>query len=241
MGTAVVTKNLTKVFGDFIAVKDLNLEIRSGETYGLVGPNGAGKTTTIKMLCGILKITRGEAYVFGERVPNQSVFHKIGYMPQDVALYMDLTVHEHMHFFGEVMNMQKKEIEQREKELLSFVKLEKWAGRKVGTLSSGMKRRLSLACSMIHDPLLFFLDEPTVGFDPQLRVSFWNLFKKLNEDGRTIIITTHYLDEANRCDRVGFMIDGILIAEGGPDEIKSKTHTTSLEDAFLSILGKEGS
>lgn len=239
MKAIVRTENLTKIFGNFTAVKDLNIEIGKGETYGLVGPNGAGKTTTIKMICGILAITQGEAFVFGRRVPSHDFVHEIGYLPQDIALYMNLTVHEHLSFFGELMDLQKKEIKQREKELLSLLGLVKSANQKVETLSSGMKRRLSLACSMIHNPKLLFLDEPTVGFDPQLRKSLWALFDKLKEEGRTIIITTHYLDEANRCDRVGFMINGLLIAEGNPDQIKSETYTSSLEEAFLSILERE--
>lgn len=236
----VETKNLTKRFGSFTAVDDLDLSVRKGEIYGLLGPNGAGKTTTIKMLCGILKPTSGDAYVLGRKVPDKITAVSIGYMPQETALYPGLTVHQNMQFLGELFGLEKSKIGEREKKLLKFIDLEKWRDELVGNLSGGMKHRVSLACVLIHEPKLLFLDEPTVGIDPDLRVSFWKYFNELKLQDRTIMITTHYMDEARRCDRVGFMQKGHLIAEGEPKELLTVTNTDSLEDAFLkfSRLGR---
>jgi len=236
---AILTSQLVKNYGDFTAVNNLNLKVKTGEIYGLLGPNGAGKTTTIKLLCNLTKPHSGDVYILGKKIPDKSISSDIGYMPQETALYDGLSVYQNMSFFGEIYGLSKEKINDRVKELLKFIDLEKWRNELVGNLSGGMKHRVSLVCTLIHEPRVLFLDEPTVGVDPELRVSFWNYFNQLKSIGITIIITTHYMDEASRCDRVGFMKDGKLIAEGQPDEILRKSNTTSLEDAFLKYSAKE--
>jgi ABC-2 type transport system ATP-binding protein len=160
-------------------------------------------------------------------------------MPQETALYPGLTVHQNMKFFGEVFGLSREGIQEREVELLEFIGLPEWRDEPVGNLSGGMKHRVSLACAMIHRPPLLLLDEPTVGVDPELRVSFWEYFDHIKREDRTIVITTHYMDEARRCDRIGFMHDGRLIAEGSPDEVLREAGTDDLEDAFM-VLAERG-
>jgi ABC-2 type transport system ATP-binding protein len=232
---AVETQGLLKKYGTFRAVNDLNLKIERGETYGLLGPNGSGKTTAIKMLCGLLRPTSGEAFVLGKKAGHPSTKSRIGYMPQETAIYLDLTVHENLALFGEIYGMDKAEIEREEQRLLRFVDLENWRDSTIANLSGGMKHRVSLACSIIHGPELLFLDEPTVGVDPELRASFWEYFGALSEKGVTVVITTHYMDEAHRCSKIGLMRLGSLIAEGTPDEIIRSAEAESLEDAFLKL------
>ncbi|MDD5167243.1 MAG: ABC transporter ATP-binding protein [Syntrophales bacterium] len=233
MQYAIEINNLSKYYSKFLAVNDLNLKVRKGEIYGLLGPNGSGKTTTIKMICGLLRPSSGTIRLFDKTMPDRSVSHQVAYMPQDTSLYLQLSVLQNLHFFGELYGLPGSEIGERAKKLLSFVDLEKWQDRLVANLSGGMKHRISLACALIHDPEVLFLDEPTVGVDPQLRVSFWEYFNELKLHGATILITTHYMDEARRCDRVGFIREGNLIAEGAPRTLMSDTGTSSLEDAFL--------
>jgi ABC-2 type transport system ATP-binding protein len=232
---AVETRDLVKKFGAFTAVDHLHLRIAEGETYGLLGPNGSGKTTTIKILCGLLRATSGEAFVLGSKAGDASVTSRIGYMPQETALYLDLTVHENLRFFGEIFGMGREAIASQEETLLRFVGLQDWRGTLVANLSGGMKHRLSLACSLLHDPELLFLDEPTVGVDPELRASFWDYFTALQRKGVTVVITTHYIEEAHHCSRIGLLREGQLIAEGVPDEIMRSAGTESLEDAFLAL------
>jgi len=232
---SIETRGLTKRYGKFTAVAELDLRVEPGEVYGLLGPNGAGKTTTIKMLCGLLKWTAGEAYLLGQSVPDKGISARLGYMPQETALYVGLTVHQNLAFFGRVFGLSRKEINERERELLEFIDLEKWRDELIMNLSGGMKHRVSLACALIHRPPLLFLDEPTVGVDPELRASFWEYFEELKREGTTILITTHYMDEAGHCGRVGFMRGGRLIAEGEPAEILREAGTASLEDAFLAM------
>ncbi len=236
---AIITHHITKKFKDFIAVKDLNLKVKKGEIYGLLGPNGAGKTTIIKMLASISNPTHGEARVLGEKIPDGDIASKIGYMPQETGVYLGLTVDQNMKFYGRIFNIEKEEMEKREDELLKFVDLEDWKNEMVENLSGGMKHRLSLACTLIHKPELLFLDEPTVGVDPELRISFWKYFNQLRENGVTILITTHYMDEARHCDRIGFMQKGTLIAEDAPSKLLQDTGKDSLEDAFLEIAQKD--
>jgi len=236
----VQAASLIKKYGNFNAVNNLNLNIRAGEIYGLLGPNGAGKTTAIKMICGLLKPTAGEIYVLGKRIPDGSLARFVGYMPQETALYLGLTVHQNISFFGEIYGYRGQEIETRERTLLKFIDLEKFADELVINLSGGMKHRVSLACALFHEPKLVLLDEPTVGVDPELRVSFWDYFDELKKNGTTILITTHYMDEARRCDRIGFMRNGSLIAEGVPAELLNYTNTDSLDDAFLIFSKRDG-
>ncbi len=231
--------SLTKSFGNFKALDDLNLNIHKGEIYGLLGPNGAGKTTTIRLLCGLLKATAGEASILGKKIPSKLISPYIGYMPQETSLYEGLSVKENMEFYGEIFGLKKSKINKRIDELLQFIDLEKWRTELVGNLSGGMKHRVSLACTLIHEPKILFLDEPTVGVDPELRVSFWNYFNDMKENGITILITTHYMDEAKHCDRIGFMKSGRMIAEGEPNKILEISRTKSLEDAFL-VFSRKG-
>jgi ABC-2 type transport system ATP-binding protein len=229
----VVTSGLTKRFGDLVAVSDLDLRIQRGVVYGMIGPNGSGKTTAIKVLNGLLRATSGSATLLGESVPARGVAHRMGYMPQEMAIYTDLTVHENLELFAGMYSMSTKDFEKAEQELLEMTDLAPRRDSLAAHLSGGMKHRVSLACALIHDPELVFLDEPTVGVDPELRKGFWDYFARLKDAGKTVVLTTHYMDEAVRCDVVGMMRLGKLIAEGSPEELMRAAGAASLEDAFL--------
>ena len=233
-GTTVIrTSMITKHYGSIIAVDHLDFSINEGEIYGLIGPNGAGKTTLIKMLVGILKPDSGTAEVLDKPPFDRGIKYKTGYMPQEIAIYDDLTVRENLRFFGEVYGLSKNGIEARIQEIIDLVDLNLKADTVVMDLSGGMRHRLSLGCSIIHDPQILFLDEPTVGVDPELRVSFWSYFKTLAKIGKTILISTHYLDEAMNCTRVGMMHHGKIIADGVPHALMKAANCVSLEEAFL--------
>lgn len=230
---AVSAKGLVKRFEKFTAVDRLDLNIEPGIVYGLLGPNGSGKTTTIRMLCGLTKPDSGESSALGISSHSKQLASAIGYMPQDVALYNDLSVGQNLDLYGELQGMSKSSIRSRKDELLALVELKGWEDAVLAKLSGGMKRRASLICAMIHSPKLLILDEPTVGVDPELRDSFWKHFDELKRAGVTVLITTHYMDEARNCDKVGFIRQGRLIAEGSPSEIASRAGTDDLEQAFL--------
>jgi ABC-2 type transport system ATP-binding protein len=234
----IVTKDLGKNFGELKAVAGLDLKIKEGEVYGLLGPNGCGKTTTIRMLCGLLRPTNGAAKVLGHDSNSRAYLNDIGYMPQETALFTELTVHDNLLIFGRIFGMSTEQINKNENELLDFIDLHEKRNELISNLSGGMKHRVSLICSMIHKPKLLFLDEPTVGVDPELRVNFWKNFERLRKQGRTIIITTHYMDEAMHCTKIGLMREGDLIAEGKPGDILRDTGTHSLEDAFLALTSR---
>ncbi|OGD46881.1 MAG: ABC transporter ATP-binding protein [Euryarchaeota archaeon RBG_13_57_23] len=229
----VLGKGMRKEYGKLVAVDDLDLKVRKGFLYGLIGPNGSGKTTTIKMLVGLLSFSRGEAFLLGEKVPVRNKRRLIGYMPQEMAIYTDITVHENLELFADLYSIEEAFFRTREKELLSMIDLADRKDSVVSQLSGGMKHRTSLACALIHDPELLFLDEPTVGVDPELRVGFWKYFSELKARGKTVLLTTHYMDEAVRCDVVGMMRSGKLIAEGSPKILMQETGTSDLESAFL--------
>jgi ABC-2 type transport system ATP-binding protein len=236
---ALETRNLTKRFGAFTALDGLNLRVESGHIHGLLGPNGAGKTTAIKILCGLLRPSGGEACIFSKKLPDRSLLPQIGYMPQETALYPELSVHHNLTFYSELYGMSKSRTAERERELLQFIALEKWKDAPVSNLSGGMKHRVSLACSMIHEPRLLFLDEPTVGVDPELRATFWEYFGALKQKNVTIVLTTHYMDEAQHCDKIGLLRLGKVIAEGTPSEITHRNNANSLEEAFLALSRQE--
>ncbi len=235
---AVHLRRLTKVFDGLTAVSNLDMGIAKGTLYGLIGPNGSGKTTTIRMLVGLLRPTSGDAAILGERVPVKRNISRISYMPQETAVYSDLTVHENLTAFAGLYTMESEAFAKREDELLSMIDLADRKDSLVSQLSGGMRHRTSLACALIHDPEVMFLDEPTVGVDPELRVGFWKYFAELKSKGKTIIITTHYMDEATRCDIVGMMRMGKLIAEGTPKQLLAETGTQDLESAFLASARK---
>lgn len=222
MGYAIEAINVTKKFGSFIAVNGLNLQVNHGEILGLLGPNGAGKTTAVRMIACLLKPTSGKIFVNGHDTLKEpeKVKKEIGYMPQRFSLYDDLTVIENLEFYGKIYGLSLMERKKRAKELLKFVELSGFENRLAGKLSGGMKQRLSLACALLHEPELLILDEPTAGIDPPLRRSFWEYFKELNKKGITLLITTHYMDEAENCKKIGIMFNGNLIKLGSSKELK---------------------
>ena len=229
----VVIDHLVKQFGKLRAVNNLSMTIQAGETYGLIGPNGSGKTTLIRMLVGLVKPTSGSIQIMGERVPSAKIAPHLGYMTQLTALYNDLTARENMRFFCSIYGLRGKEQKQRIEEMLERVDLADRIDSVVSTFSGGMKQRLSLACALVHRPRLALLDEPTVGVDPELRRSFWNYFAQLNQEGTTIIVSTHHLDEAARCTRLGLMRFGVILAQGSPQELLRQSGQENMEDAFL--------
>ena len=240
MTEAVIMEGLRKSYGKIQAVNDLNLTVHQGEVYGLIGPNGSGKTTSVKILCGLLRPDSGKALVLGKPAGSPAVRPHVGYMPQDLAVYPDLKVRQNIDFFGRLYGLEGKTLAEQKKKVLSLVALQDREDSLVSTLSGGMKHRLSLACALVHSPHLLLLDEPTVGVDPELRFSFWQYLGELKERGITALITTHYMDEAGRCDRVGLIREGRLIAEGTPQELRDSAGCESLEDAFLEFSGRQG-
>jgi ABC-2 type transport system ATP-binding protein len=239
---AVEFKNVTKIYNKtFRALDGLNFTVRTGELYGLIGPNGAGKTTSIRIMTGLQQLSSGEVSILGFKPTDTGVRPLIGYMPQETALYLDLTVRENLELFGRLYNMNRSFLKQRVTDLLKFVNLSDRADTVITELSGGMQHRASLAAALLPKPRLLILDEPTVGVDPELRATFWARFSDMQKDGTTIIITTHYMDEAMRCERVGLINHGQLIAEAPPAELVKKAHTKTLEDAFLALAGRKGS
>jgi ABC-2 type transport system ATP-binding protein len=221
---------LTKRFGRIVAVDHVDLTVRSGELYGFLGPNGAGKSTTLRMLCGILEPTEGEGRVLGidlRREPER-VKAAIGYMSQRFSLYDDLTVEENLTFYARVYMVPRGERAPRIQRMLRLADLIGRERQLAGQLSGGFRQRLALACALVHGPRLIFLDEPTAGVDPVSRRTFWALIRRLADEGTTILVTTHYMDEAELCDTLGFIYQGRLIAEGSPQRIKTEAFAASV-------------
>ena len=235
----VVIEQLVKQFGKLRAVDNLNMTINTGETYGLIGPNGSGKTTLIRMLVGLMRPTSGTIRVMSERLPSAKISPYIGYMTQLSSLYQDLTAKENLQFFSSIYGLRGKAQGQRIQEMLERVDLADRANDVVDTFSGGMKQRLSLACALVHHPRLVLLDEPTVGIDPELRRTFWDYFAQLNAEGVTIIVSTHHLDEASRCTRLGLMRLGTLLAQGTPQEMLRQSGQDTMEDAFLYFASRK--
>jgi len=235
----VIVNQLVKQFGKLRAVDNLSMNIRAGETFGLIGPNGSGKTTLIRMLVGLILPSSGTIQIMNERVPSSKIAAQMGYMTQLSALYLDLTARENMQFFCNVYGLRGKEQKQRIMEMLERVELADRANDVVGKFSGGMKQRLSLACALVHHPTIALLDEPTVGVDPELRRSFWDYFAQLNSEGVTIIVSTHHLDEALRCERLGLMRNGVLLVQDSPQEVLRQSGQHDMEEAFMFYASRQ--
>ena len=235
---AVRVRNLVKRFGDFVAVDNVTLDVARGEIFGFLGPNGAGKSTTIRILCGLLAPSAGEATVAGYDVGThpEEVRQNIGYMSQKFSLYDDLTVEENIEFFGGIYGVQPAKLRERRDFVLKMAELEDKRGQKTYLLSGGWKQRLALGCAILHEPPILFLDEPTSGVDPMARRDFWDLIYQLSAAGHTVFVTTHYMDEAEYCHRVALMGAGKVIALGSPEELKeslSASHLLNVESSDL--------
>jgi len=218
----VASWNLTRRFGSFVAVDDVTLAVRAGEIYGFLGSNGAGKSTTIRMLCGLLTPTSGRAEVAGFDVGRkpEAVKRRIGYMSQKFSLYLDLTVKENLRFFGGVYGLRPRALRARVEWALEMAELHGSEGKLAAELSGGYRQRLALACSLLHEPPVVFLDEPTGGVDPVARRRFWDQIYALSAEGKTVFVTTHFMDEAEHCHRIALMDAGKVVAEGSPGELK---------------------
>lgn len=213
---------LTKKFGDITAVDRITFDVKKGEIFGFLGPNGAGKSTTVRMLCGILPPTSGNAWVHGIDVIKkpEEVKKNIGYMSQKFGLYVDLTVRENLNFYGRIYSDKWNEVKEKVEFVMEYLGLKRYSDLTASKLSGGWRQRLAFACAIIHDPPVLFLDEPTAGVDPVSRRFFWDILYEVAEKGRTIFVTTHYMEEAERCSKIGLMWNGKLVALGSPDEIK---------------------
>jgi ABC-2 type transport system ATP-binding protein len=238
---AVETRGLRKAFGTSVAVDGLDLTIVRGEVFGLLGANGSGKTTTIRMLTGLLTPTAGSATVVGFDIAREQeeIRQTIGYMSQKFGLYDDLTVVENLRFYATIYGLHGSGREQRMVELLDELDLTPRVKQLAGTLSGGWKQKLALACATAHRPAMLFLDEPTAGVDPAARRRFWEIIYALAARGTTILVTTHYMDEAARCQRLGFLSRGHLIALGTPDEIPRQFGQPTIEDVFIELQRRD--
>ncbi|SEA34054.1 ABC transporter ATP-binding protein [Bizionia paragorgiae] len=233
----IQVEGLTKMYGDFTAVNAITFDVKKGEIFGFLGANGAGKTTAIKMLIGILNPTSGKATIAGFDVYTnaEDIKRNIGYMSQKFALYDDLTVRENITFFGGIYGLTRKRIKEKSDALIEELGLEDVANKLVGALPLGWKQKLSFSVSMIHDPKIVFLDEPTGGVDPITRRQFWELIYKAANKGTTVFVTTHYMDEAEYCDRVSIMVDGKIEALDTPKKLKEQFKAENMNDVFLKL------
>jgi ABC-2 type transport system ATP-binding protein len=230
---AVDVEGVQKSFGGLRALDGVTMRIRPGEIYGLLGPNGAGKTTLIRAIVGLVAPESGTVTVLGRRMPDVDQLRNIGYMTQQAALYPGLSVEENVQFFAAIYGA-----EGGVTAAMELVRLDERRKSVVATLSGGMRQRLSLACALVHKPKVLLLDEPTVGVDPQLRVELWEDFHRMADGGTTIIVSSHVMDEAERCQRLGLIQYGKLLAEGTPTEVRAQAGTNNLEEAFLQLAGR---
>ncbi len=233
----IVTKALTKKFGDFIATNAITFEVKQGEIFGFLGANGAGKTTAMRMLCGLLKPTSGTAQVAGYDVYTQTeqVKKSIGYLSQKFSLYDDLTVKENIRFYGGIYGLRNQEIKDKTGQLLEKLGIPQVANQLVSALPLGWKQKLAFSIAIIHNPSIVFLDEPTGGVDPITRRQFWDLIYEAADRGVTVFVTTHYMDEAEYCNRVSIMVDGKIAALGAPRVLKDQFGAATMNDVFLQL------
>jgi len=237
---AVQVKDLTRKFGDFTAVDHVSFKVKKGEIFGFLGANGAGKTTTIRMLCGLLLPTSGQATVGGFDVYSQPdlIKQNIGYMSQRFSLYEDLTVRESIEFYGGIYGLKRKQIRQKTDELLDYLHLTDRADTLTAQLPLGLKQRMALSTALLHDPEIIFLDEPTSGVDPESRRQFWLLIYELAARGKTIFVTTHFMDEAEYCQRISIMQNGKIIELDEPQKLKTKYQASTMQQVFLKAIGE---
>jgi ABC-2 type transport system ATP-binding protein len=239
--SAIRANDLTRRFGTFTAVDHISFEIREGEVFGFLGANGAGKTTSIRMLTGLLEPTEGEAYVAGLDVRSnpEQVKQRIGYMSQKFALYDDLTVKENIRLYGGIYGLPPSEIRERRTQLLRRLGFEHAADERVGSIPLGWKQKLAFSVALLHDPAVVFLDEPTSGVDPVTRRQFWEMIYEAAAGGTTVLVTTHYMDEAEYCDRVSIMVEGTIDALGTPSALKADYDAETMNDVFVHVATGE--
>jgi ABC-2 type transport system ATP-binding protein len=237
METVIETNKLTKRYGHFIAANELTFSVEKGEIFGFLGANGAGKTTAMRMLCGLSVPSSGKATVAGYDVYRfrDKIKQNIGYMSQKFSLYEDLSVTENIRFYAGIYGLTDQQIKVKTDELLLKLGLEKEARKKVGELPLGWKQKLAFSVAMVHDPRIVFLDEPTGGVDPVTRRQFWDLIYDAAEQGVTVFVTTHYMDEAEYCNRVSIMVDGVIAALGTPEALKLQFHSDTMDDVFYQL------
>ncbi|MBN2424912.1 MAG: ABC transporter ATP-binding protein [Calditrichaceae bacterium] len=235
---SVIVEALTKKFGGFTAVNNISFRVSGGEIFGFLGANGAGKTTAIRMLCGLLMPTSGQATVAGFDVYTEyeKIKMNIGYMSQKFSLYEDLTVRENIEFYGGVYGLSRKEIREKTDYLMDYLKLWDHADDLTKSLPLGWKQRMALSTALLHDPDIIFLDEPTSGVDPVSRRNFWLLIYELAEQGKTIFVTTHFMDEAEYCHRLSIMRDGLIVELDKPGVLKKKYNAENMQDVFMKIV-----
>ncbi|WP_313802875.1 ABC transporter ATP-binding protein [Cytobacillus sp.] len=238
MASTIVIKDVCKSFGKKVVLNHIRLTVESGQIYGLIGPSGSGKTTLVKLIVGMDRPSQGHIHVLDTPVPHLNLLQNIGYMAQADALYTDLTGEENLAFFASLFKLKKEEQKKRIAYAAELVNLIPHLKKRVHNYSGGMKRRLSLAVALIQDPQVLILDEPTVGIDPELRQSIWAEIQRLKTAGKTILVTTHVMDEAEKCDRLAMVRDGEILTSGTPAELKERYNITHLEEVFLQTGGK---
>lgn len=239
---AVEIRHLTKMFGDFTAVDNISFSVRRGEIFGFLGANGAGKTTAMRILCGLSRPTSGGGTVAGYDIntEQEKIKRHIGYMSQKFSLYPDLTVRENIRLFGGIYGLRDKEIREKTDVLLGMLSMRQERNKLAGALPLGWKQKLAFSIAMIHEPEIIFLDEPTGGVDPETRRRFWEMIYDASENGTTVFVTTHYMDEAEYCDRVSVMVDGKIAALGSPEKLKDAYRAENMDEVFRIIVGRSG-